>query len=503
LPEHTFSSAIDMDFGPDGALYILEYGSAWFRGNANSRLVKIEYNAGNRKPNVEATANKTSGAVPFTADFSSEGTNDYDSYDANKLSYEWKITSGNGFNQILNAANPSFTFTETGTYQVMLTVTDTRGEQNSKTFEIIAGNEPPQVSIDLMGKNKTFYFGDKELAYQILVSDKEDGSSADGKIPAEAVAVTFDYVPAGFDPIAIASKQSGAETQAALNIGKNLIDNSDCKSCHQIDKTSIGPSYTAVANKYPRTDENTKMLIGKIINGGSGVWGDHAMSAHPELSESNARRMVDYIMTINDTKATVASLPLSGVVKPEVPQGEDGQGGYLLRAYYSDKGAANVGSIAAVEYVALRNPYLDPQLSFVRKGVRLLTTPNISFFMTGDGSHIGFKQLDLTGIRELVLYVAVTSRAGAIGGTVEARLDSPDGPLLGQSEKVVGKKEDGFQRPPQGVNFIDWRRENSLKARIPLDGTNGLHDVYFVFRNPEAKGDEILMSISEIQFKNQ
>jgi cytochrome c len=502
LPSELFSSAIDMDFGPDGALYVLEYGSAWFRGNANSRLVKIEYNAGNRKPNVAATADKTSGSVPFTAAFSSEGTNDYDTYDAGKLQYEWKLTTGEGFNHVMKEANPTFTFTEAGIYQVMLTVTDTKGEQNSKSFEVVAGNEPPQVSIDFGGKNRTFYFGEKELPYQVLVMDKEDGSTQSGSIAVEEVAVTFDYVPAGFDPIAIASKQSGAETLAALNIGKNLIDNSDCKSCHQVDKTSIGPSYTAVANKYPKSDENTKMLIGKIINGGSGVWGDHAMSAHPQLSEADARRMVDYILTINETKATVASLPLTGVIKPEVPAGEDGRGGYLLRAHYADKGAGKVGSLAGVDYLALRNPYLDPQLSVARKGVKLLTTPNISFFMTGDDSHIGFKDLDLTGIKEIVLYVAVTSRAGAIGATVEARLDSPTGALLGQSEKIVGKKEDGFQRPPQGVDFVEWRRENSLKARISLEKINGFHDVYFIFKNPEAQENDVLLSISEIQFKN-
>jgi cytochrome c len=58
MPSENFSSAIDMDFSPDGDLYVLEYGSAWFRGNDNARLVKIEYNAGNRTPIVQASADK-------------------------------------------------------------------------------------------------------------------------------------------------------------------------------------------------------------------------------------------------------------------------------------------------------------------------------------------------------------------------------------------------------------------------------------------------------------
>jgi cytochrome c len=92
LPNETFSSAIDMQFSPDGDLYILEYGTAWFQGNPNSALVRIEYNSGNRKPNVEVSADKTAAAIPFTVNLSSKGTIDYDKYDQDSLKYEWKIS---------------------------------------------------------------------------------------------------------------------------------------------------------------------------------------------------------------------------------------------------------------------------------------------------------------------------------------------------------------------------------------------------------------------------
>ena len=40
-----------MAFGPDGALYVLDYGTGWFNGDANSALYRIEYIAGgNRAP---------------------------------------------------------------------------------------------------------------------------------------------------------------------------------------------------------------------------------------------------------------------------------------------------------------------------------------------------------------------------------------------------------------------------------------------------------------------
>ena len=500
LPNETFSSAIDMDFGPDGSLYILEYGSAWFRGNANSRLVKIQFNKGNRKPNVKASADKLAGAVPLVVNLSADGSTDFDSYDQGKLTYEWKITKGSDFKQTLKEANPEFTFTDPGTYLVTLTVTDTKGENNFASFEIVAGNEPPSVVIDINGLNRSFWFGDSELNYAVSVSDNEDGSTENGEINEQIVAITFDYVPAGFDPIEIASKQVGVESSAQLSLGKTLIESSDCKSCHQYTEKSIGPSYQAVAEKYENTEANTAYLVSKIIKGGSGVWGDHGMSAHPSLSEADAERMVNYILALNEVQATIPSLPLRGKVSTKIPEGEIGQGSFLLRAAYTDKGGSAIGSLNGIDFIVLKSPFVDPQTSIDRKGVQLLTTPNINFLVAGDQSHFALDGIDLTSITQIDVLAAINQRNGGIGGSVEVRIGSPQGELLGKSEKI-GRKEGGGFRPPQGVNFIDWRRQNAIRASIKIKPTNGLQKIYFIFTNSEAGTEQVLMSIQEIEFK--
>jgi cytochrome c len=225
------------------------------------------------------------------------------------------------------------------------------------------------------------------------------------------------------------------------------------------------------------------------------------MSAHPQLSEADAKRMVEYILSMDEVQPTVSSLSLDGKINPEVPEGDDGDGGYLLRAYYLDKGAGNIPSLAGEDFVALRNPFLDPQLSEVRKGVQLLTTPRISFFMVGDQSHIGFKDIDLTGVKEITLYMGISERVGARGASVEIRLDSPSGKLIGQTEKVTKSVEGGF-RPPEGVSRKDWERQNAAKGSVAFSEISGKHDIYFVFKNPEVKSEEILVSINEIEFKN-
>jgi cytochrome c len=64
LPSYQPVEPIDIKFGPDGDLYVLEYGSNWFRKSDNSRLVRIEFNSGNRPPQVKANASAAGGVLP-------------------------------------------------------------------------------------------------------------------------------------------------------------------------------------------------------------------------------------------------------------------------------------------------------------------------------------------------------------------------------------------------------------------------------------------------------
>ena len=78
--------------------------------------------------------------------------------------------------------------------------------------------------------------------------------------------------------------------------GKTLVEASDCMTCHQINEKMIGPSYKDVANKYSEADLD--LLVDKIINGGSGNWGNVPMAAHNGLSKENSRKMVYYILSL-------------------------------------------------------------------------------------------------------------------------------------------------------------------------------------------------------------
>ncbi len=80
--------------------------------------------------------------------------------------------------------------------------------------------------------------------------------------------------------------------------GLELIGKSDCLTCHKVSDKLIGPSYKEVAAKYENTEENITMLSGKIIKGGQGVWGTVPMTAHPTVTEDDAKAMVKYILLL-------------------------------------------------------------------------------------------------------------------------------------------------------------------------------------------------------------
>lgn len=78
--------------------------------------------------------------------------------------------------------------------------------------------------------------------------------------------------------------------------GKTLVENSGCVTCHKVAEQSTGPSFQAIAAKYPNNVETYELLSNKIIKGGSGNWGSIPMTPHPNISNEHAVTMVKYIL---------------------------------------------------------------------------------------------------------------------------------------------------------------------------------------------------------------
>jgi cytochrome c len=94
------------------------------------------------------------------------------------------------------------------------------------------------------------------------------------------------------------------ENPGGIPPGLKLIAKSDCKTCHNKNVQTIGPAYTAIAEKYANTPENIALLASKVKKGGSGVWGEQMMTPHPDLDDADLKEMVTYIMSLDDDSKT-------------------------------------------------------------------------------------------------------------------------------------------------------------------------------------------------------
>jgi cytochrome c len=102
------------------------------------------------------------------------------------------------------------------------------------------------------------------------------------------------YVAEGGQSISASLAAPEPRDPATLSEGERLISGSDCSACHDLAEEVNGPSYRDIANRY--THDDMDYLVEKIINGGSGAWGERGMSAHPQLSPAEVRSMLQWIL---------------------------------------------------------------------------------------------------------------------------------------------------------------------------------------------------------------
>ncbi|MGV9702455.1 PQQ-dependent sugar dehydrogenase [Streptomyces sp. NPDC003483] len=167
----TGTQIMDMAFGPDGALYVLDYGTAWFGGDENSGLYRIENATDGHSPVAQAAADRTSGQAPLKVRFSSAGSSDTD---GGNLTYSWDFGDGG----TSTAADPSHTYKRNGTYTATVTAKDSTGRTGGASVQIVVGNTAPKVTVELPGDGQLFSFGDP-VPFKVKVTDPEDGRAID------------------------------------------------------------------------------------------------------------------------------------------------------------------------------------------------------------------------------------------------------------------------------------------------------------------------------------
>jgi cytochrome c len=146
-------------------------------------------------------------------------------------------------------------------------------------------------------------------------------------------------------------------------------------------------------------------------------------------------------------------------------------------------------AITGEKTIVLRSPSVVVASGVLSNGLQKQTVEGMPVDVTvvnRSGSSVALKQLDLTAVGAVTIVAAAPAKYQAKGGKIEVHLDSATGPLLGETDLILPTTD--ASAPPS-------------QLRVALRPTSGVHDVYLVFRNADATGDQFLFGLLTATFE--
>jgi len=478
MPASKWSGPIDVELGPDGRLYVLEYGSGWFSKSPDAALSRVEYRSGNRPPVARLALDRTSGAVPFRVTANARGSSDPD---GDRLTYRWTFGQ-----KRVETTEPTaaYTFDRVGESPISLEIIDAHGATaRSEVVPVYAGNHAPELAIRVDG-NSMFYLPGRPVSYSVSVADREEGTLESGRIDASALRVVARYRVGrrkGAAPGLDASVASGDGSY-----GRKLMEGSDCRSCHRTDEQSAGPTFKRIAERYGSNREARPYLARKIIAGSSGVWGQVPMAAHPAISEPDAAAIADWILSLAGRSADTIALPARGSIDPK-PLTAAGAGDMLvIEASYTDRGGPGVRRLAGSARALLYAPIIQAEDYDQAESVSGYEYAGTGYLIPAPPAWAAFHDLDLIGVRGIELVFAMR-KGPDYGYVITVHLDGPEGTVLG-----TGTIADG----------VAPHVENRARIRLTPVTDGKRHALHIVFRASDPR-EKIPLGLDAFQLLSE
>lgn len=462
LPDRQFRKPIQVHLGPDHTLYVLETGAKW-TGNTDSQLVRLVYRRGNRAPEAVAEASVLAGKAPLRVRFDARKSTDRD---GDALRYAWDFGSGNAAEGIA----AEFVFTRPGVHPVVLTVTDPAGATSTARLEIALGNTPPRVAFRKPARGG-FYEEGGTIAYELTVSDDEDGAIVPARVTVERML-----------------RVNASADSSEVPPGLKLMRATTCFACHTVAEKSVGPAYRDVAQRYRDDPAARETLARRVISGSTGGWGQEVpMPPHPQHTLDQTRQMVAWILSLGEAAAPALASGLSGTMPapPAATNRRVGSPVLALAASYLDGGTADAPALRGTAEVVL-HPRQKRAAAYDRAaGVEVIdvfegSVGNVARMAAT--SWFAFEPIDLAGVGEVVVRAAPV---GAHLAEFELRLDAPDGRMLGG----------GRVSSPDGVPFRFAEHRLAL-PEIP----DGPHALYLVVRTPDVPVGPHVLDVQGLTF---
>lgn len=193
-------------------------------------------------------------------------------------------------------------------------------------------NEPPVVKITAPANDSTYNWNSL-VNYSIVVS-YQGKSTQYQEIPSREVLLKTTYIPD-------VSTAGGASPAAAPTpAGLLAIIHSNCMGCHEFKAKAMGPSFAAIAARYPDNQASIDSLSRYIREGSTGLWGPGSMPPHPDLTEDQLHAMVLWIVKEAANPTVTYYAGTEGAIRMEGPATPSPNGGMVLTASYTAPGTA-------------------------------------------------------------------------------------------------------------------------------------------------------------------
>jgi len=463
LPDMSFMRPIDMQFGPEGSLYVIEYGETW-GVNPDAKLVRIDYVSGNRAPIATATATGAIGREPLHVQVSAAGSRDPD---GDEMQFQWAVLAPGSTEPhvVADTQDAELVLDTPGVHTIRLVVTDSYGATGTKTMPAVVGNSTPTVAF-VTPQDGDFFVPGQPIEYQVFVTDAEDGTNDLDAIDNDESLDLIEATAPMRVQVELKPFVKEADADANQSPGLVLMRKSDCLNCHAPDRALVGPSFLAIADKYRDQPHQVEISVDRVLKGSSGVWGKVGMLPHSQHTLSDIHQMVQYVFS---TTAGNANPSAQGFNNQLVAIGDGDR--VQIQATYTDLGSGDVPKLSGSAAITLRSRKVQAESADEIQGAQVLNSGNAeASAFVGDissGAHLAFKNVRLSGLRSATVRVA----SNGAGGDIEFHVGGVDGPIIGGTTVEVNGHWEQFYEKTFDINAPDQRT-----------------DLYVVFRNQEVPG---------------
>ncbi len=92
---------------------------------------------------------------------------------------------------------------------------------------------------------------------------------------------------------------AGLTAPAVAQDPEALLNEANCRGCHQAEQPMLGPAYQAVAQRYRGEDSAEDTIFRRMREGSKGIWGEAPMPPVTEdtLTDKELRVVIEWILS--------------------------------------------------------------------------------------------------------------------------------------------------------------------------------------------------------------